>query len=174
MNNNTTPGKNIGKGMLVITWIIGLVGLTLAFGAWEDKQYNPNSSVDGLSSEGAFVVTLQRNRYGHYLATGKINGKKVVFLVDTGATDVSVPTKLARQLQLKPGAKHIAMTANGPIEVASTMLKSLALGTIQLHNVRASINPGMTGNEILLGMSALKDLDFAQSGDKLTLTQYRN
>lgn len=172
MNNEALPGKNIGKGMLIITWIIGLVGLTLAFGSWEDKQYNPNSNVDSLNGENSRTVVLKRNRFGHYVATGEINGTSVVFLVDTGASDVSVPVNIARKLKLKPGPKHTAITANGKVQVSSTELDSLTLGAIKLNRVRASINPGMSGNEILLGMSALKSLDFAQSGDELTLTQY--
>jgi len=38
--------------------------------------------------------------------------------------------------------------------------------------VRASINPAMQASQILLGMSALKQIEFIQRGDSLTLTQY--
>jgi aspartyl protease family protein len=41
-----------------------------------------------------------------------------------------------------------------------------------LQQVRASINPNMQGNEVLLGMSFLKHLEFTQRGDSLTLRQY--
>jgi len=65
-------------------------------------------------------------------------------------------------------------TANGNAEVRATKIDKLMLGTIQLQNVQASITPGMTGDEILLGMSVLKQLDFTQSGKTLTLRQYLN
>jgi len=63
------------------------------------------------------------------------------------------------------------LTANGIVEVRDTTIETLQLGSIRLSNIRASINPGMVGEEILLGMSALKDLEFTQRGSKLTLKQ---
>ena len=48
----------------------------------------------------------------------------------------------------------------------------VAIGPIELSTVKASINPNMLGNEILLGMSFLKHLELLQRGDKLTLRQY--
>ncbi len=162
------PEQKIGKGMLTIMWIIVLVGLSAYFGSREYQKYNPNQS---LSTSGKGEVTLLRNRYNHYVASGFINGKPVVFLLDTGATDVAVPAHLARRLGLQPGIRRQALTANGIVEVRDTTLDSLQLGSITLADVRASINPGMLGDEILLGMSALKDLDFTQSGAKLTLRQ---
>jgi len=114
---------------------------------------------------------LQRNRFNHYVASGLINNTPVVFLLDTGATDVAVPAGLAERLGLKAGVARNAITANGIVQVYDTRIESLQLGSIQLENVRASINPGMSGNEILLGMSALKDLEFSQSGSTLTLKQ---
>jgi aspartyl protease family protein len=47
------------------------------------------------------------------------------------------------------------------------------LGAIGLVNVNAGIVPGMDGEEILLGMSALRQLDFSQRGGELILRQYR-
>jgi aspartyl protease family protein len=163
-----TPGAKLGKWMLMITWLLILVGLTFVFGLWEKHQYNPNQNL--TLNTGAEVV-LQRNRFNHYVATGLINDQPVVFMLDTGATNVSVPAGLARRLGLRPGMALNAMTANGIVEVYATRLDSLQLGSIRLANVSASINPGMSGDEVLLGMSALKDLEFTQSGATLTLRQ---
>ena len=163
-----SPEQKMGKGMLYISWIIVLLGLTAIFGNWEDKQYNPNQNIDA-SIPGEIV--LQRNRQNHYIASGKINGEKVTFIVDTGATDVSVPAKLASKLELQPGYRGKAITANGIVEVRSTSIDRLELGSIRLYDVRASLNPGMSGNQILLGMSALKDLELTQRGSTLTIKQ---
>lgn len=172
MTDHTPPGKGIGKSMLIVAWAIILIGLTLAFGSWEENQYNPNQSIEAIESTTQRQVKLERNRQHHYVVTGKINNTNVVFMLDTGATDVVVPQRLARKLGLQSGAKGIAITANGPVEVYSTNIEQLELGSIVLKDVRASINPAMKHQEILLGMSALKDLDFSQSGNTLTLTQY--
>ncbi len=165
---NPAPEKKIGKAMLTISWVIVLVGLTLIFGRWEDHQYNPNQSVTTTPTG---EIVLQQNKQNHYLTSGLINGQAVVFMLDTGATHVAVPAALAQQLGLKPGYRHNAMTANGIVEVRDTKIATLTIGPITLHNVRASINPGMSGPEILLGMSALKDLELTQRDNTLTIKQ---
>ena len=96
---------------------------------------------------------------------------KLSLLLDTGATDVVIPEALADQLQLKRGRRGRAMTANGPVTIFSTTISQLTIGDISLHNVNASINPGMRPPSILLGMSALKQVEFVQSGRSLTLKQ---
>jgi aspartyl protease family protein len=53
--------------------------------------------------------------------------------------------------------------------VAQTNIQRLSIGDIQLDNVRANLNPGFKANEILLGMSALKQLEFTQKGEWLVL-----
>ena len=166
------PGKKLGKGMLTFAWVIALGLLTAVFGRWEENQYNPNSDPESRTTGKIKEVVLQSNRQHHYVATGRINGQKVKFLLDTGASHVVIPQKLAQKLQLKPGARGYAHTANGTVEVRSTKLDSLQLGAIRLENVRASINPGMQGMEVLLGMSALKQIEFSQRGNQLTLRQY--
>lgn len=158
--------------MMIIAWIIGLGLLTAMFGVWEGFRQNPNQSPDSQMVNGVREVTLEENRQSHYVATGAINGREVTFLLDTGATDVVVPAGLAQDLGLQPGPTGIAMTANGPVEVAATVIDSLTLGNIHLRDVRASINPGMRGDEVLLGMSALKQVEFSQRRGRLILRQY--
>jgi len=106
------------------------------------------------------------------VASGSINNTPVVFLLDTGASDVSVPEKLAQAIGLKRGRPMIYQTANGTITVYATRLDKVDLGGIVLGQVRASINPNMQGNKVLLGMSFLKHLEFTQRGDTLILKQY--
>ncbi len=171
MNTNPEQQK-LGRGMLWVFWVLVLGGLVMLFGNWEDNQYNPNSNVKGSEEGRNKTIELKRNRFGHYMATGKINASEVVFMLDTGATDVAVPESLAQKLRLERGPAIRVMTANGIARAYQTNIKTLMLGNIELNNVSAAITPGMSGPEILLGMSALKQLDFSQTGDVLTLTQY--
>lgn len=159
--------------MLTLLWVGVLGALTFFFAAWEKKQYNPNSNLEGVSGDNSHSVVLKRNNMGHYVASGLINGVPVVYMLDTGATSVAVPSHLARDLKLVAGARYLVNTANGQIEVRGTRIDKLDLGPISLEGVSAAINPGMQGDEILLGMSVLKQLDFSQSGDELTLTQFK-
>lgn len=169
---NDSP-QRLGKGMIYAAWIFVLILLTLFFNYFIERQQNPNQEIaTQYNEDGSREVVLQRNRSGHYMATGAINGEPVVFLLDTGATIVSIPEAVANRLNLPQGAPLLASTANGTITTYSTTLKSVALGEIELYDVRASINPRMDDEEILLGMSFLKQLEFTQRGDVLTIRQY--
>lgn len=161
-----------GKWMIIGAWILILALLTLFFSAWQERERNPNRDPEARITADAREVVLQRNRHGHYLASGNINGKPVTFLLDTGATQISVPGDLAHELGLKPGPAYQVGTANGTITVRGTQLDSVALGPIHMSDVRAHINPFMDGDEVLLGMSALRNLEFSQRGDQLTLRQF--
>lgn len=172
MNQEQPPGEKIGRGMLLLAWVLGLGLLTLVFGVWEEKKYNPNARPEGTVDGNRRQVVLQRNRSGHYVATGSINGEQAVFLLDTGATDVVISQDLAQQAGLQAGATQYAQTANGRIQVRATKVEQLTLGPISLRDVRASINPAMSGETVLLGMSALQQVEFTQRGDQLTLRHY--
>ena len=173
---NTEPQKptaQLGRAFIWIAWLLALGLLTLFFNGVLDRQRNPNQSLQSqVDAQGVREVTLQRNRFGHYLASGSINGQRVEFLLDTGASDVSIPASLARRLGLRAGAPRIYQTANGPITAHATRLDELRIGDIVLHDVRASINPAVEDIGILLGMSALKQLEFTQRGNTLILRQH--
>jgi aspartyl protease family protein len=169
-HNGDNPQRRLGIGMTIGMWLMLLALLTLFFQSWQERQHNPNQKLSITRSEdGGYELVLQRNRYGHYVASGLINGESVVFLLDTGASDISVPSGLAQRLGLERGPAMLYQTANGTIKVYATQLASVTMGGITLHQVRASINPAMDGDEVLLGMSFLKHLDFSQRGDTLTL-----
>ena len=161
----------IGRGMYFAFWMVVLGLLTLLFNNWYERQQNPNQQLETRTTEGYSEVALERNRYGHYLASGRINGHDVVFLLDTGASDVSVPQHIADRLGLKPGRRIPYQTANGTAYGYATQLDRVALGGIELRDVRGHINPNTDSDEVLLGMSFLRTLEFTQRGGTLTLRQ---
>ena len=163
--------NSIGKGMVIVS-IIMLIGLlTYLFQEEIDKQYNPNQYVQSIqTADNQIEIRLKRNRAGHYVSSGKINGQKVVFLLDTGATYVAIPQPLADKLHLKRGRSITLSTANGRSKGYQTNIDKLSLGEIQLFNIKAIIIPNL--EEILLGMSVLKQLEFTQRGNELTIRQY--
>jgi aspartyl protease family protein len=105
------------------------------------------------------------------VASGTINQRPVTYLLDTGATQVSIPAHLASELNLQAGYSQQVSTANGSIQVYSTRVNELTLGDIVLHDIPAHLNPAINSDEILLGMSALRKLDFQQQNGALVLTQ---
>ena len=156
--------------MIYLAWIIFLGILTLVFKKYLDQQNNPNQDIALSYNENDIAeVRLQRNRYGHYLANGRINNHPVTFLLDTGATHISIPLAVAQRLGLEQGSQSRTVTANGTINVYNTRLQSVSIGAIKRHDVRASINPYMSGDEILLGMNFMKHLEMIQRGNELIL-----
>ena len=172
-NQHRDSGKSLGHIMIYMAWILFLGFLTFAFSKFLDQQSNPNQSVQTHNiTDKVIEVTLAQNRQGHYVVNGMINQQAVTFLLDTGATHVSIPMQVAEKLGLEKGYASPTITANGTIQVFNTRLKSVSIGGIQLHNVRAGINPHMQGDEILLGMSFLKHLELIQRDGQLTLRQH--
>ena len=164
--------NKMGKIFIWIAWLIVLGLLVFVFQDILEKQWNPNAQPEyRLTESGKAEVRLLQNKQGHYVTQGKINDQNVTFLLDTGATNVSIPAHIADKLQLTSQGSHIAQTANGNVRVYKTTLDQLNIGNLFLYNISASINPGMKSNEILLGMSALKKVEFSQSGNLLILRE---
>ncbi|MFT4580957.1 MAG: aspartyl protease family protein [Gammaproteobacteria bacterium] len=164
--------RPLGAAMYIIASILLLVLLTSLFGDALERQRNPNASPTSLNpGEGPASTLLQRNRAGHYVFNGTVNGTTAEFLVDTGATAVAVPARLATSLGLQRGTPMQALTANGITTAYATRIDSLIIGEIEERDIAASIIPNFPGEQILLGMSFLKRLDFTQRGDTLILRQ---
>ncbi len=155
--------------MIAVAWLLLLGLLTILFSNYLEHQEHPNQSLETSQFNQQNTVVLKMNRAGHYLAPGKINNVTVKFLLDTGATDVAIPEKLAKRIGLKKGSRTMSQTANGIVRSYSTVLDSISIGNIELNNIRASIFPGMPSGEVLLGMSFLKHLEMNQKGNTLTL-----
>jgi aspartyl protease family protein len=157
--------------MMIIAWAAALFLATRFFGEWEQRQENPNTVVASEHRDGYVEVKLTSNRDGHFVMTGQINARPVQFMLDTGATNVAVPESVAQTLRLERGERVQVSTANGRTDAFRTTLQRLQIGDIVLNNVRALVVPGLDGERVLLGMSAVKQLEFTQRGGTLLLRQ---
>ena len=177
MENNQAPKKSHNKRgsghyLTYGVWILFAIVLTVLFGFLLERQRNPNQNPDSSTGVGNIrEVVLERNRMGHYVASGSINDHMVEYLLDTGATHVSVSAGLASKLGLVRGTPMPTSTANGVITTYATVLDRVKLGNIVLRNVRASINPYTPDDQVLLGMGFLKHLELMQKGNLLTIRQ---
>ncbi|MEJ2398531.1 MAG: TIGR02281 family clan AA aspartic protease [Gammaproteobacteria bacterium] len=164
--------RRLGGWMYVGCWIVLILLLSSVFSRWLDHERNPNQDVvTRVGDNGVREVVLKRNRMGHYYATGSINGHRVEFMLDTGATDIAIPSSVAENLGLRKLGAVQYQTANGIATGYATRLESVQVGKIVLHNLAAGINPHMDGDVVLLGMSFLKRIEFTQRGDTLILRQ---
>lgn len=163
--------KRLGRYMILAAWVMLLGLLTLMFNAWIQQEANPNRVLLVTeNSAGGQTVRLQRNRSGHYLAPGRINGVEVTFIVDTGATRVAVPVHVAETAGLVKGIRGQSMTASGVADTWLTEVESLRLGPFEMESVPGVILPSMPGDQVLLGMSFLKYLSLRQEGDSLSIS----
>ena len=170
MDTKPEPPK-MNQWTIAIIWIVLLIMTTYIFNGVIKDINNPNQQLTvSVNEYGQREIVLQRNRYGHYVVSGKINGQEVDFLLDTGATLVSVPEHIAQQLNLVKGRGFQSKTANGLSQSYTTRLDSVSIGDITISNVEGGISSGMEFDEILLGMSFLKHLNMIQRGKTLILS----
>ncbi|MEH6567858.1 MAG: TIGR02281 family clan AA aspartic protease [Halioglobus sp.] len=172
-DNPKSDTGNMSTIMTALAWVAFMLLLGFYFNDVLEKQKNPNQTLSTQYSDGQIrEVTLQRNKFGHYLSSGKLNGQSVTFMLDTGATGVAIPDHIARALKIERGRAYSVRTANGIATSFATRLDTVSVGEITLRNVDAGISPGLTGDEVLLGMSFLKHIEFTQRGNTLVLKQY--
>ncbi len=112
-------------------------------------------------------IVIPRSKDGHYYVRGKINGYPVDFMVDTGASIVSISYDLARSIHLPRGVPANFSTAGGNMigEIVSAI--DIEVGNIRLSELTVSV--GIQGNIALLGQNFLRRIDVIQSDDKMIL-----
>lgn len=124
----------------------------------------------GEASSGNAPVVLTSDGQGHFQTTGFINGVAIRFLVDTGATSISLGASDARRLglDLSKAERGVSQTANGQTVVQRVKLNTVKVGDIVIHNVDGVVH-SQDMPFALLGMSFLNRTDMQREGDTLTL-----
>jgi aspartyl protease family protein len=121
------------------------------------------------------TVVIPPSRGGHFRVTGLIDGRRVDFMVDTGASVIALKSEDAAMLGIRPaGTDYAAMvkTANGVIRVAPVELDTVEIEDLEVHNVDAVVLPAGVAAENLLGLSFLSRLRrFEYADGKLVLEQ---
>lgn len=121
---------------------------------------------------GRSSVTLNADGRGHFITTGAINGGAVNFLLDTGATSVTLHASEASRLGVnyKTGQRIGMSTANGIVPAWRVMLNSVRVGGITLYQVEGLVVE--SGLEVaLLGMSFLNRTNMKREGQVMMLMQ---
>ncbi|MFZ3320910.1 MAG: TIGR02281 family clan AA aspartic protease [Usitatibacter sp.] len=121
-------------------------------------------------TSGKQSVTLPMDSSGHFITDGMVNGSHIRFLVDTGATVVSIPASEATRLGIdyQKGNLGYSITADGRrVPSWRVMLDTVQVGDVTLLNVEGSVSAGM--GFPLLGMSFLNRMEMRREGESLTL-----
>lgn len=121
------------------------------------------------------TVSIMLNSAGQYRTTGSINGRPVSFLVDTGATIVAINSITAKSLGIDSSRGRVlrATTASGVVESVEVFLDIVKVGGIKIRNVQAAVIPGSFPQDILLGMSFLRNVKIRENAGTMQLiTKY--
>ncbi len=116
-------------------------------------------------------VTLYVDGRGFFETDGKVNGRPIRFLVDTGANLVVLSSEQANRigLEYKSGRRTYASTASGTAPMYHFEIDKISIGGIDLYNIGAGVIEGSYPQQPLLGMTFLGRLDMNRSGNTMTL-----
>ena len=118
---------------------------------------------------GAEQIQLTRARDGHFHIDGAIQGEPVRFLIDTGASTVSISGALAERLGLGCDVASNFHTANGVVAGCTTRVRELDFGPFRLSDLSVAVLPNLS-SPALLGMNARRRGRMEQAGDTLHLS----
>ena len=133
------------------------------------------AATETVAQAGIRSISIPRDARGHFQTDGRIEGQRVDFMVDTGASLVALNEKSAARFGLRPSRGDYTATvstANGTIKAARARLAMIELGGLVVRDVDAMVLPDEALSENLLGLSFLSKLKrFEYANGKLVLEQ---
>lgn len=163
--------KRLGRtAQQAAIWGLIFLGAVAAAGLWSDIRRNTLPGI-AVTRDGQIEIAAADD--GHFYLTAEVNGVDVLFVVDTGASDIVLSARDARRAGLSPEGlvySGRAMTANGPVATAPVRIDSLRIGPFADAAVPAVVNKAeMEGS--LLGMRYLGRFEMVLNRDRLTLSR---
>ena len=140
--------------------------------AGETQNLKLNQSISGTYKKpDQSQLRILADASGMYFIKGTINNRSTSFLVDTGATHVTMSGSKARALSIdfRNGRRGMAQTAAAVVPVWQIVLNSVSIGGINLNNVSATVIDGDKPTEVLLGNSFLRHTDMQQTNSVLII-----
>lgn len=142
-------------------WMLLGLGLFLGVQTWQSRAAATRFVVEGN------VVEIQRSPDGHYHWRGRLNGRDVEFLVDTGATGTAIPQALADELGLVAVGQVRSSTAGGVVTGRVVVADLVLEGGVRAERLRITALGGL--GSPLLGMDVLGRLRWQQEGGRLRI-----
>ncbi|MDP1780460.1 retropepsin-like aspartic protease family protein [Hydrogenophaga sp.] len=169
----TDPTPNVAqtarRGALgiVVFWLALMGMLYLAFDHFEQGRSTSNAAY--ANDQGDLVIP--RGRDGHFRVQGQVNGQAVTFLVDTGASTVTVSENFARRANLEGGQSVTFQTANGPLQGRVLRQVPVQAGHLGLNGTTVAVGlVGLDNDKALLGQSFLSRFDIQILQGEMRLT----
>jgi aspartyl protease family protein len=132
-------------------------------------------SVETAAQAGLRSLSIPRDARGHFETEGRIDGQRIAFMVDTGASVIALNESSAARFGLRPARgdyKATVTTANGTVKAAPTRLAMVDIGGLVVRDVDAMVLPDEALSENLLGLSFLSKLKrFEYANGRMVLEQ---
>ena len=133
------------------------------------------ASTETVAQASGRSLNIPRDARGHFQTDGRIDGQRINFMVDTGASVVALNEKSAARFGLRPSRSDYnatVSTANGTVKAARTRIAMIELGGLVVRDVDALVLPDEALSENLLGLSFLSKLKrFEYANGKMVLEQ---
>jgi aspartyl protease family protein len=130
---------------------------------------------DATPDAGLRSLSIPHDARGHFVTEGRIDGQRIAFMVDTGASVIALNESSAARFGLRPSRndyRATVSTANGTVKAAPTRLAMIELGGLIVRDVDAMVLPDEALSENLLGQSFLSKLKrFEYANGKMVLEQ---
>jgi aspartyl protease family protein len=121
------------------------------------------------------TVTVPRDTRGHFVVAARVDGRRMSFMLDTGASLVALRQSDASLLGIHPFARDFNIevrTANGVTRAARADLGMVEIDGLTVRNVAALVSPDEALSENLLGLSFLSRLrSFSYREGRMVLEQ---
>ncbi len=154
-----------GHGIAIVVWL-GLIGAGYFGFQYLERARSEVSGCDGPA--GAREVEVAASRDGHFYLDGAVNGTPVRFLVDTGASYVTIGAADAAKASMKGGYPAMFNTAAGQIEGRVVPEQTVRAACFEVSGISVATNPGLD-NTALLGQNFLRRFEITQTRQTLRL-----
>jgi aspartyl protease family protein len=178
------PGIECGVMRNIMIFAAILVGLGTVMAQMADRMTPALASTVARKAApvevaaepaGGRSLSIPHDARGHFETEGRIEGQRIAFMVDTGASVIALNETSAARFGLRPSRNDYNITvttANGPIKAARTRLAMVDIGGLVVRDVDAMVLPDESLSENLLGLSFLSRLKrFAYANGKMVLEQ---
>lgn len=115
------------------------------------------------------TLVIDQSSNGHYFLPGEVNNTALTFVIDTGASVVSLPSSVARAAEIDCKKQVKMSTANGLANACTVIIPKLKLGSFLIEDVTAVVVPNLS--EPLLGMNVLQQFNIVQNHGQMRISE---
>lgn len=148
-------------------WVAVWAGILTGGYLVADRLSGP-APVTRILAEGRQEIAIPVSRNGHYYIEGAVNGVPIAFMVDTGATYVSVDFGFAKRARLPEGVPGYFNTANGSVEGRVVKGQTVKADAFEVTGLSVAVMPAGSGDG-LLGQNFLRQFEVSQAGGVMRL-----